>query len=112
MSAYETALEGFPKANSGQATVLNNAGFAYFRLGRFDKAVDYLTRAVAADPSNSEAQLNLGLIYYDLDRLQEALGPLEAALAQNPSLAETTVNTGAAEPVPFTELLSEVRQGQ
>ncbi|CAA9588633.1 MAG: hypothetical protein AVDCRST_MAG86-4166 [uncultured Truepera sp.] len=112
VSAYDTALAGFPEANSGQATVLNNAGFAYFRLGRLDKAVDYLTRAVAADPSNSEAQLNLGLIYYDLGRLQEALGPLEAALAQNPSLAETTVNTGAAEPVPFTELLSEVRQSR
>jgi tetratricopeptide (TPR) repeat protein len=54
----------------------------------------------------------LGLIYYDLGRLEDALAPLEAALAQNPNLAETTVNTGEAEPVPFTELLKQVRQGR
>ena len=105
---YETALTGLPES----ATVLNNAGFAYFRLGRLDKAVAYLTRAVAADPDNSQAQLNLGLIYYDLDRFGDALAPLEAALEQNPSLADTPVDTGAGEPITFTELLEEVRAGQ
>lgn len=112
VSAYETSLAGFPEANAGQATVLNNAGFAYFRLGRLDKAVDYLTRAVAADPENSEAQLNLGLILYDLGRFRDALEPLEAALAQNPELAETTVNPGAENPLPFSELLEQVRAAQ
>lgn len=112
VSAYERALESFPEANAGQATVLNNAGFTYFRLGRLDKAVDYLTRAVAADPDNSRAQLNLGLIYYDLGRPADALGPLEAALAGNPSLADTTVDTGDGDPLPFPELLAEVRAAQ
>ncbi len=106
--SYETALAGLPES----ATVLNNAGFAYFRLGRLDKAVDYLSRAVAADPENSQAQLNLGLIYYDLGRFGDALPPLEAALEQNPSLADTPVDTGAGEPVTFTELLDEVRAGR
>lgn len=112
VTAYETALGGFTASSPAQATVLNNAGFAYFRLGRFDKAVDFLSRAVAADPDNSEAQLNLGLIYYDLGRLDDARTPLEAALAANPNLAETTVETGAAEPVPFETLLQEVRGGE
>ena len=110
VKAYDTALEDFTTPNPGQATVLNNAGFAYFQLGRLDKAVDYLTRAVAADPENSGAQLNLGLIYYDLGRLSDARGPLEAAVKANPNLAKTTVETGAAEPVPFETLLEEVRQ--
>ncbi len=105
---YETALTGLPES----ATVLNNAGFAYFRLGRLDKAVDYLSRAVAADPEKSQAQLNLGLIYYDLGRFGDALAPLEAALEQNPSLADTPVDTGTGEPITFTELLGEVRAGQ
>ncbi len=112
VTAYETALEDFTVPGPGQATVLNNAGFAYFRLGRLDKAVDFLTRAVAADPENSGAQLNLGLIYYDLGRLSDARAPLEAALKGNPNLAQTTVETGAAEPVPFGTLLEEVRQGE
>ena len=105
---YEEALTELPES----ATVLNNAGFAYFRLGRLDKAVDYLSQAVAADPENSEAQLNLGLVYYDLGRFGDALGPLEAALAQNPNLADAPVNTGADEPIPFSGLLEEVRQGR
>lgn len=104
---YETALEGLPES----ATVLNNAGFAYFRLGRLDRAVDYLNRAVAADPDNSEAQLNLGLVYYDLGRYEGALAPLERALELRPELADTTVNVGAPEPLPLPELLERVRQG-
>ena len=88
------------------------AGFAYFRLGRYDRAVELLEQAVAADPESSEAQLNLGLIYYDLGRFEDALAPLEAALAGNPGLAQTTVNTGAEEPVTFTALLEEVRGAQ
>ena len=110
VKAYDTALEDFTTPNPGQATVLNNAGFAYFRLGRLDKAVDYLSRAVAADPSNSGAQLNLGLIYYDLGRLRDARAPLEAAVKGNPNLVKTTVETGAAKPVPFNKLLEEVQQ--
>ena len=109
VEAYTASLASFPEPSPGQATVLNNAGFAYFRLGRYDRAVELLTEAVAADPESSEAQLNLGLIYYDLGRFEDALAPLEAALAGNPGLAETTVNTGAEEPVTFTALLEEVR---
>ena len=111
VKAYETALADFSAPGPGQATVLNNLGFAYFRLGRLDKAVAFLTRAVAADPENSGAQLNLGLIYYDLGRFSDARAPLEAALKGNPKLAQTTVETGATKPVPFTTLLEEVRRG-
>lgn len=109
VEAYTASLDSFPEPSPGQATVLNNAGFAYFRLGRYDRAVELLEQAVAADPESSEAQLNLGLIYYDLGRFEDALAPLEAALAGNPGLAQTTVNTGAEEPVTFTALLEEVR---
>ena len=77
VEAYTASLASFPEPSPGQATVLNNAGFAYFRLGRYDRAVELLTEAVAADPESSEAQLNLGLIYYDLGRFEDALAPLE-----------------------------------
>lgn len=112
VSAYEEALQGFPEADAGQARVLNNAGFAYFRLGRLDKAVDYLTRATEADPDNSEAQLNLGLIYYDLGRFDDALAPLEEALEANPDLAQRQVDTGSGEPLTLAQLLDEVRAEQ
>lgn len=112
VDAYEEALTGFPDANAGQARVLNNAGFAYFRLGRFDKAVAYISRATQADPENSQAHFNLGLIYYELGRFDDALPALETALAQNPALADTTIDTGDGEPVTLTELLEQVRQGE
>ena len=105
VTSYEQALEGLPES----APVLNNLGFAYFRLGRFDRAIDYLERAVATDPENAEAQLNLGLIYYDLERYSQAVGPLEQAATLRPELAETSVQVGAEEQLGFSELLESAR---
>ena len=104
-TSYEQALEELDDS----APVLNNLGFAYFRLGRFDRAIEYLERAVAADPENAEAQLNLGLIYYDLERFAQAVGPLEQAVQLRPELAETSVQVGAEEQLGFTELLEQAR---
>ena len=105
VTSYEQALEDL----SDSAPVLNNLGFAYFRLGRYDRAIEYLQRAIAADPENAEAQLNLGLIYYNIERYSQAVGPLEQALALRPELAETTVQVGAEEQLGFSELLENAR---
>ncbi len=105
VTSYEQALEGLPES----APVLNNLGFAYFRLGRFDRAIEYLERAVAANPENAEAQLNLGLIYYDLERYAQAVGPLEQAVTLRPELTETSVQVGAEEQLGFSELLESAR---
>ena len=105
VTSYESALEDL----SESAPILNNLGFAYFRLGRYDRAIDYLERAVAADPENSEAQLNLGLIYYDLERYSQAVEPLERAAQLRPELSQTSVQIGEEESLGFSELLEQAR---
>lgn len=88
INSYERAREDMP----GSATVLNNLGFAYYQIGRFDRALQYLGEAVEADGNNVEAQLNLGLVNYALDRYAQAVGPLERALSLDPELASTQVS--------------------
>ncbi|MEM7737631.1 MAG: tetratricopeptide repeat protein [Deinococcota bacterium] len=105
VSDYERALQDLPNS----ATLLNNLGFAYYRMGRFDRAVETLVQAVTADPANVEAQLNLGLVYYDLDRFAQSVTPLEQALALNPDLAQINLQTQNGD-FSYTELLEDARQ--
>jgi tetratricopeptide (TPR) repeat protein len=101
---YERALQDLPNS----ATLLNNLGFAYYRMGRFDRAVETLIQAVTADPANVEAQLNLGLVYYDLDRFAQSVTPLEQALTLNPDLAQINLQTQNGD-FTYTELLEDAR---
>ncbi|MEM6429678.1 MAG: tetratricopeptide repeat protein [Deinococcota bacterium] len=101
---YERALQDLPNS----ATLLNNLGFAYYRMGRFDRAVETLVQAVTTDPNNVEAQLNLGLVYYDLNRFAQSVAPLEQALALNPELAQINLQTQNGS-FSYTELLEDAR---
>ncbi len=105
VQGYERALQDLPN----NPTVLNNLGFAYYRLGRFDRALPYLEQAVAADADNVEAQLNYGLVNYDLGRFNDAVAPLERVLALQPSLGDQQVNTGQAV-LTLRELVEDARQ--
>jgi Flp pilus assembly protein TadD len=78
--AYERALQDYPDSD----TVLNNLGYAYILLGRYDLALDTLNKAVAAKPDNAQANLNLGLTYYNLNRFAEAVTYFDTALQLQP----------------------------
>lgn len=79
---YEQVVEAFP--DSG--TVLNNYGFAWLQLGRYDRALPTLRDAVEADPDNPRAHLNLGLTFYGLSRFEDALASWDRAVDLDPSL--------------------------
>jgi len=106
IASYERALADLPNS----ATVLNNLGFAYFNLGRFDRALTHLAQATQADAANVQAQLNLGLVLYSLNRYRDALGPLERALALDPSLGEVMVTTDTGARVSLAALLDDARR--
>lgn len=105
VTSYERALQDLPNS----ATVLNNLGFAYFNLGRYDRALTYLAQATQADAANVQAQLNLGLVLYSLSRYRDAVGPLERALSLQPSLAEVMVTTDAGR-LSLSALLDDARR--
>ena len=57
-------LESMQNANPNTKGLDLELGIAYYKKGDYVKAVEFLKRAVAADPSNSEATQLLGLSYY------------------------------------------------
>ncbi len=83
---YQVALETFPESD----IVLNNIGYAQMELGRFDLALDYLRRAIAANPQNAQAHLNLGVTYYAVQRFEDAITQFAEAGRLDPSIAATT----------------------
>lgn len=83
---YELALQTYPSSD----TVLNNLGYAQIELGRFDLALDYLRRAVAANPENAQAHLNLGIVYYAIQRFDDSITEFTEAGRLDPGLQTTT----------------------
>lgn len=86
VSDYEAALQTYPSSD----TILNNLGYAQVELGRFDLALDYLRRAVAANPENAQAHLNLGIVYYAIQRFDDSIAAFTEAGRLDPSLQATT----------------------
>lgn len=82
IASYQQALAEFADSD----IVLNNLGFAYVSVGRYDLALDTLRRARELNPRNVDVHLNLGLTYYALDRFGPAIEAFEEAIALNPDL--------------------------
>ena len=56
----------------GQASITDSVGWAYFRLGQYDLARDYLERAWMLESNSWEIADHLGDVYEALDRPREA----------------------------------------
>jgi len=76
---YEEASDKFYEAylrndDAGTASCLytNNLGFAYYKMGKYEDAVNYLKEAVECDSGRAVAYLNLGDAYAKLNRNVEA----------------------------------------
>src|SRR4029434_4034487 len=81
-------------ARSGKATVLINrlqsssATILRNKEGILKQAEEECKKALAADPSLSDAHLTLGLVYKDEGRIDEAVTELQAALKLDPKFSE------------------------
>ncbi len=58
------ALQGLEARDPGAKGLALEMGTAYYKKSDFPKAIEYLRKATAADPANSEATQLLGLSYY------------------------------------------------
>jgi len=59
-----TELQAIEASNSATKGLALELGVAYYKKSDFPKAIEYLKRASAEDPSNGEATQLLGLSYY------------------------------------------------
>ena len=62
---------------------LNNRGYSYARLNRFEEAIEDYSEAIRLDPNNSHSYHNRGILYEKLNQLEKAQADLEHAQRLN-----------------------------
>jgi tetratricopeptide (TPR) repeat protein len=65
--------------------LLNNLGFIYFEMGRYNDAVTFLEKTLALDPNRKEAYGNLAYAYLKLGNKAEAKTHFERYLELYPT---------------------------
>lgn len=56
----------------GSAQFANDAGFAFYKMRKFEDSVTWLKKAIEIDPKRAIAYLNLGDTYAEINRIDEA----------------------------------------
>ena len=64
--------------------IVDSLGWAYYRLGEYDKAVTYLERAVELEPGDPVINDHLGDAYWRVGRMREARFQWQRALTFKP----------------------------
>jgi Flp pilus assembly protein TadD len=84
--------------------IIDSLGWAYYRLGDYPQAVDWLEAAVRLEPADPTLNDHLGDVYWRLDRRIEARFQWQRALTLDPDNADalrTKIENGlAAAPPP------------
>ncbi|MEN2985441.1 MAG: tetratricopeptide repeat protein [Thermodesulfovibrionaceae bacterium] len=76
LDKYEEALQQFDRAiqlEENFCLPYINTGLIYLNRGEYEKAVEFLTKAITLDNKNSEAHYNIAVAYYRLNKKKEAL---------------------------------------
>src|SRR5581483_11195728 len=85
---YEEAQKDFKAAvamKPGDPVLLNNLGYIYYVMNRYDDSLNYLMKTLEMDPRRKEAHGNLAEVYMKLGRPQEARKEWEQYLALYPN---------------------------
>ncbi len=94
--AREYARGRMQVVRSSPAELLHQFGRRAAGEGRFDEALDFFRRALAADPEHFDSLSDLGLVLHRQERLDEALAAYGKALALRPDHADTRFNLALA----------------
>jgi type IV pilus assembly protein PilF len=74
--------------------VLNNIGWAYYKKGDPQKAIENFKKAIAMKPDFGLAHYNMGLVYKDNNQREEAIASFRSAIAQVPNLGDAHFQLG------------------
>ena len=76
---YENAIYHYTKAieyNNKLAVAHNNRGVSYFKLQKYNLAMDDFNSAVSLDASFSDAYLHMGLVFLNTKEINNAINML------------------------------------
>jgi tetratricopeptide (TPR) repeat protein len=80
------------KVTENNVVAENSFGIALFKMGRYDEAVPYLTKAVRISPTFSLARSNLGMVLLKQGKLNEAIACFDELIKQKPDSPLAYVN--------------------
>ncbi|HET6378438.1 MAG TPA: tetratricopeptide repeat protein [Methylocella sp.] len=83
----EVLLAALPEDVPGRPFVLHLRGLSALHLGQKERARQFLTAAINANPADAEAHANLGVLLLETQRHPEAAAAFAAALSLDSSIA-------------------------
>ena len=87
---YERALV----LNPNHIKSYNNLGGIYYKLDKFNLAVESYKKALAINPNYVKAHNNLGIVLFKLDEIDEAIDEFKLAISLDPKNTESYNNLG------------------
>jgi tetratricopeptide (TPR) repeat protein len=81
---------------AAQMSARMNIGYAYLKIGEFDKAEKSYRAALAADPKSAAGHYDLAIALKMKDRIEAAQKEFQRAIELDPSLAEAHYSLGIA----------------
>jgi tetratricopeptide (TPR) repeat protein len=77
-------LESAVRLKPDDGAIVDSVGWAYYRLGQFEKALEYLERAAELNPEDPTINDHLGDVYWRVGRRAEARFQWERSLSLKP----------------------------
>jgi len=84
------------KVTENNTIAESNFGIAFFKAGRYNEAVSYLTKAIRISPTNFNARNNLGKVYLKQGKLNEAKACFDELIKQKQDSPQGYVNLAIA----------------
>jgi len=82
------------KTKPNDPALLAQAGNIYYDAQQFKDAIDYYTRALEADPRNTDVRTDLGTAFWYLGDADRALAEFDRVLRQDPTKGNALFNRG------------------
>ena len=93
---YKDGLSATESASGEEEKKLIERGLELAKAGRFERAIEWYSRALEQNPENALVANWRGYAYYRLKRYDEAIASLEQAVAADPDYAEAYYNLALA----------------
>jgi len=94
--ALETTTAGLALFGNDEK-LLNNQGFVFYKLGRYQEALGSYNKAIGIDQNYTTALINKGDVLYTMARYQESVDAYKLALSTDPGNTDATAGLARAE---------------